>query len=646
VLFSTTFQSSICHDRFIRSIAKSPEYLYRRAHPGLPTVRFLAHTKPYANAAGKYDFLDYALRWANPSATAAPAVLTGLDKTSKCAGILSSCLGYAGWWRFNEGAGTVAVDESTNKLNAPFAQTPGWVQGREGTAAVFSTGVYAEVAPSASLRPARNLTMEALASFNGFGNSDPLPDNILMHGIERTMDPECGVGGSTTQAYNLRREDGTANGDKAVAVFFTKSSSCVYSDQGKAVTRGAWTELASTFDGQTARLWQDGTEYTRANSGNLYYGNTPKPLRIGAGFSNTMEPDNFMRGFIDSIRLMGRTLTTDEFLHYPLASSAPGACSVQGQTDTDCDGDPDATDCAPGDPSQGLACGGTACPCLSGFRTSCNAQAHCEYANADPTGWKQWDVWVHVPAGSFTMGSPSSETGHQSSEDPNLTVTFAKGYLIGKYEVTVAEYEACLANGKCTTPSTVDWDGLGWGTNTSSNGRGSHPQNGLTWDQAGAACLWLNGRLPSEAEWEYAASGPVHRKYPWGNSPEPTCSNNTAVFSELSTWERPWGCNACTSAGCSGTSAVGSKTDGASWCGALDMAGNVWEWCQDSWHDNYIGAPTDGSAWMQPNSDYGVAHGGSFGPEASFLRSSTRAYRPLRGGHYSYYGARCLRPLP
>jgi formylglycine-generating enzyme required for sulfatase activity len=299
-----------------------------------------------------------------------------------------------------------------------------------------------------------------------------------------------------------------------------------------------------------------------------------------------------------------------------------------------------------------VACGSTACPELSGYDVTCNAEAHCEYSIKGTTGWKKYDVWVYVPEGSFTMGSPWSEAGHQSSEDPNHTVTFAEGFLIGKYEITVAQYEACMSASPatCTAPSTADWNGDGWGTNSSANGRSDHPQNGLTWQQAKDFCAWAapQGRLLSEAEWEYAASGPVHRKYPCGNTPEPTCANNTAVFDEDGSGSKPWGCNPCTASGCSGTSPAGSKTAGASWSGALDMSGNVWEWCEDWWHWDYTGAPADGSAWVLPDEVTGssrVERGGSFRDAASCLRSSARNY-DTPSYRYAASGGRCLRPLP
>ncbi len=128
----------------------------------------------------------------------------------------------------------------------------------------------------------------------------------------------------------------------------------------------------------------------------------------------------------------------------------------------------------------------------------------------------------------------------------------------------------------------------GQGLNRVANGRSTHLQNGLQWQQAVDYCAWREMRLPTEAEWEYAAKGPVHRKYPWGDGPEPTCANDTAVFDENGN-----------DAGCdgNGTMAVGSKPAGASWSGALDMSGNVCEWTADCQHADYVGAAPDGSAW-------------------------------------------------
>jgi len=283
------------------------------------------------------------------------------------------------------------------------------------------------------------------------------------------------------------------------------------------------------------------------------------------------------------------------------------------------------------------ACLVALCPELSGYDVACNARQHCEYHPHDASGHRQWDVWIYIPPGSFKMGSEGEGGG--GDEMPVHLVTMDYGYFISKYEVVVTQYEACHAEqpDKCSVPSTVDWDGSGWGTNSSAKYRPDHPQNGLTWQQSKDFCAWVapNGRLPSEAEWEYAAAGPEHLKYPWGVEPEPTCANNTAVMAG----DGQYGC------GGGGTWPVGSKLAGAAWCGALDMGGNLWEWTGDWYHSTYAYAPADGSAWVEPPGSTRPARGGSFDNPATSMRSASR-YDDSPSTRDAGLGARCLRPMP
>ncbi|MBM4321534.1 MAG: hypothetical protein FJ125_16715, partial [Deltaproteobacteria bacterium] len=304
--------------------------------------------------------------------------------------------------------------------------------------------------------------------------------------------------------------------------------------------------------------------------------------------------------------------------------------------DDDCDGEID----------EGCRCGEERCPRHPlGWAPRCNGADRCEYRPASDGGVEQQqlseqqaELWV--PSGGFLMGSPDGEDGRGEAEGPVHPVTFARGFFLGKYEVTVARYEACAAEVPelCTTPSTVHWDGLGWGLNRIAGGRGSHPQNGLTWDQAQAFCSFSGGRLPSEAEWEYAASGPVHRRYPWG---EAAADCTRAVFADDGGDVRPWGCDPCEAAGCSGTQPVGSVPAGASWCGALDMCGNVREWVEDWYHEGYLGAPADGSAWLSPTGTRRSVRG------CSFWNNPMRTYGRGSGGSPAMadHGVRCVRPL-
>jgi formylglycine-generating enzyme required for sulfatase activity len=139
----------------------------------------------------------------------------------------------------------------------------------------------------------------------------------------------------------------------------------------------------------------------------------------------------------------------------------------------------------------------------------------------------------------------------------------------------------------------------------------------VDWNQAKTFSAWVGGRLPSEAEWEYAArSAGKDRKYPWGDE-DATCER--AVIS---------GCGSATAPVC-------SKPAGNTQQGLCDMAGNAWEWVQDWYHGSYNGAPTDGSAWESPTGSYRVGRGGSWNYPADIARSAYRG--SLVPGFRNYY---------
>jgi formylglycine-generating enzyme required for sulfatase activity len=218
------------------------------------------------------------------------------------------------------------------------------------------------------------------------------------------------------------------------------------------------------------------------------------------------------------------------------------------------------------------------------------------------------------------------------------------GFLVAKYEITVMAYEACKADESCTPTATHRFDAGGWGVNRSDKGREHHPQNGLTKAQTEDFCAWSvdGGRLPSESEWEYAASGPdAHLVYPWGNSPEPTCTNGLLNFNPLGFELAGYGCHT------GGTSPVGSYPDGGSPFGILDMAGNVWEWSQDCLHSTYDGAPIDGSAWTEDCVDNTrfIQRGGGFVNPAIQQRNAARVSSTPYATRATV-GGRCFRSLP
>ena len=203
-------------------------------------------------------------------------------------------------------------------------------------------------------------------------------------------------------------------------------------------------------------------------------------------------------------------------------------------------------------------------------------------------------VMVYVPEGEFLMGSEDREAFE--SEKPEHMV-YVDAFWIYQHEVTNAEYRACVDAGLCNTPyketyySDSDYD--------------HHPVVHVSWFDAQAYCEWAGGRLPTEAEWEKAARGTDGRTYPWGNQ-IPICSLANFYY--------------CVD----GTSPVGSYPNGASPYGALDMAGNVWEWVTDLYNGDYYSlSPYENPAGPE-DGVYRVIRGGSVLSDDWTLRVSVR----------------------
>jgi serine/threonine-protein kinase len=210
-----------------------------------------------------------------------------------------------------------------------------------------------------------------------------------------------------------------------------------------------------------------------------------------------------------------------------------------------------------------------------------------------------------IPSGHYLMGCTLGEGDCEIVETPAHRVS-VKGFYMDRGEVTAAAYAGCVEAGKCASPlSSTDAPYCTWGDPK----LGDHPINCVTWAQAKAYCAWAEKRLPTEAEWEYAARGGYNdRRYPWGNE-EADCSR--AVMAD--------GC------GRMGTWAEGSKA--ANGFGLLDMAGNVSEWVEDCLHDSYLGAPADGRAWTEGECTTRLLRDGSWFYRASgSFRVSNRSW--------------------
>ncbi len=255
---------------------------------------------------------------------------------------------------------------------------------------------------------------------------------------------------------------------------------------------------------------------------------------------------------------------------------------------------------------------------------------------------------VAVAGGKFFMGDDDGDDDERPAHQVILSP-----YCIDVHEVTVSDFDACVQGSACeAAPVVVSWKDIAPNDkkvfSTLCNGadteRGRHPINCVDWAAAAAYCSFAGKRLPTEAEWEFAARGSDGRKYPWGDE-EPDSTRLNACGKECIAWGAKNGVQLkslySNDDGYVGTAPVGSFPQGASPFGLLDIVGNVWEWTSD-WEGTYHATPETDPRGPKTGTRR-VVRGGAFnGAYASWIRP-TRRYsdRPETRSHA--YGMRCAK---
>ena len=283
----------------IHNVAKSPEYIYRRANPGVPTVRFLASTEVTDNSGDGFDWYDYALRWGNEDAPAQQAVLAGNDNND-CYGLLSPCIGYAGWWRFDEGGGDVAIDSSMFKHRANLGGSS-WRAGRAGTA-WWLDGATSGTVEHHSALSLDDFSVEVSCQPSSVGGGQG--HHLVSKGL---------VGDPQNFNYFLHLD-----GDATAEVSFEVGEGVdVALNSSDTVTPDKWTNLRGSFGGMLLELYIDSTAPFSIETAESPGQNT-EDLSFGA-IAGPSFSDHF-QGLIDSIRISNRRLSPDEHLHFPSAA--------------------------------------------------------------------------------------------------------------------------------------------------------------------------------------------------------------------------------------------------------------------------------------------------------------------------------------
>ena len=250
--------------------------------------------------------------------------------------------------------------------------------------------------------------------------------------------------------------------------------------------------------------------------------------------------------------------------------------------------------------------------------------AKTQASKEDPT------EWLLVPSGEFEMGA---EGGPAHTDEAPKHRVFLDAFYIAKYEVANHQYLTFVKSAGHRAPENEDPKFSIWRAGAMLEGAGELPVINVSWDDAAAFCKWTGGRLPTEAEWEKAARGTDGRTYPWGNDP---VTGNRSNFSieNITFWDGP------------ATLAKKDQYDyGRSPYGAYEMAGNVWEWVQDYYDENYYKNSPSKNPTGPSSGKERVVRGGSWQNNPDTVRSANRnKHEP--SDRRIYIGIRCAKDAP
>jgi serine/threonine-protein kinase len=257
---------------------------------------------------------------------------------------------------------------------------------------------------------------------------------------------------------------------------------------------------------------------------------------------------------------------------------------------------------------------------------------------------------VYVPAGQFKMGSDDLDECLYSNPAHDVSID---AFWIDQTEVTNSMFAKFLNDQGNQLNDGIAWlepgsghRGIKYGYIEEHNdsfstldGYDDYPVIEVSWYGAAAYCAWIGGRLPTEAEWEYAARGPDGNQYPWGNTFDGERVNYCDKYCPESWKDKTF------IDGAIRWTDVGSYPEGVSWCGALDMAGNVWEWVNDWWSENYYtNSPTDNPDGPE-SGDFRIGRGGSWYDEGWRMNSICRKGLQSSSARMHWVGFRCVSPV-